>query len=493
VAFSPQGDLVATAGLDTSIRLWNPVDGSLVRTFDQDIAYCAALAFSPDGQSLAVGCGEPFTAFVLNVADGKHRYSLPGHKQVVTSVAWSPDGSLLVTGCQDASTRFWNATSGELIRSTSASPTATIAAVAFSADGQTIAAASHDGSVEVRNAASGAPELTILSHQAGILSMATSHHGRRLATSGHDQTIRVWNSKSGDATISVAPRIRSVAPSPDGRRLALGNEDGTIDLWDVTAGSKECTLAGSRHWPAALAFSPDNRLLAAGGNGSEPTIRLWEVASRSKVHLIDAHARLMTGLSFSPDAGTLVSSGYDGLIKLWDVGTGQNAAVIKGGNVEIDCLALSTDGRSLATAHRPPMDEPQIRFWDLASRHETNTLTGMWHHIIRLAFGPGDKTLVVGHFGQGVRVWNLTKGTVGELLYGTGLFAVDPHSGFMAVETLSGIELYDPAFSTPVAVLSPGGADLRAEHIFFTPDGRHLAMLASNGTVQILRLPPPNE
>jgi WD40 repeat protein len=323
--------------------------------------------------------------------------------------------------------------------------------------------------------------------------MAASHHGRRLATSGNDQTIRIWNSTSGDATISVAPRICSITPSPDGRRLALGNEDGTIDLWDIAAGRKECTLAGSRHWPATLAFSPDSRLLAAGGNGGDPRIRLWEVDSRSKLHLIDAHARLMTGLAFTPNASTLVSSGHDGSIKLWDVATGQIAAVIEGRNAEIDCLALGIDGRILATGHRSPMADPQINIWDLASRHETNTLTGMWAHIIRLAFGPDDKTLVAGHAGQGVRVWNLTKGTVGELLSGTGNFAVDSHSGFMAVETQSGIEFYDPAFVTPVAMLSLGGADLRADQFNFTPDGRHLAMLASNGTVQILRLPAPNE
>jgi WD40 repeat protein/serine/threonine protein kinase len=488
-AYSPLGDLVATGGFDQTIRLWNTADGTLVRRISLSGEKVASLAFSPDGQSLVVGCHEPFTAFVLNVADGTLRMTLNGHEQSVLSVAWSPDGTRLATGCTDVTTHLFDAATGKEIRTIRTRQDQGIEAVAFSTDGRTLSSASGDGTVDIRNVETGLPEEKRLCHRAHILGIAFSHDGRMLATAATDQSVKLWDAKTGAESLQVPPGARYVAVSADGRWLARALHDATIDLWDIAAGTHAEVLREYRYGAEFLTFSGDGRVLAAAGGPNEPTIRVWDTADMSKLCVIEAHAAMIAELAFSPDARTLASASHDGLVKLWNLETGALLKSFDAGSGAATGVSFSSDGRTLAACHLMHPSIASIKFWNRTNGKLVSTVETTAGYVRGAVFSPDDRTITAGYAGPGVKSWDISRGVERVTTAGTGIFAASPDGSLFAVDTTEGIEIYGAAFDSVLSRLSPGRPEVQVAQIVFHPEGRHLSVLATNGTVYIFRLP----
>jgi WD40 repeat protein len=111
VAFSPRGDLIATASWDQTARIWDAATGACLATLAGHAGTVEAVAFSPSGTLLATGSGDA-TARVWDAATGAHLVTLAGHDYTVRAVAFSPSGALLATASSDATARLWDAASG---------------------------------------------------------------------------------------------------------------------------------------------------------------------------------------------------------------------------------------------------------------------------------------------------------------------------------------------------------------------------------------------
>jgi WD40 repeat protein len=496
VAYSPRGDLVATGGFDKTIRLWNPADGSPVRTLAETEGYVASLAFSPDGTALAVECADPFTACVLKVADGTRKFKLGMENEHVHSVAWCPDGSKLAVGSSAPLTRLFDAVTGEQLLTIATGQSSGVAAVSFSADGRTIASGSGDGTVALHNVETGTREEKLECHDTHLLSTVFSHRGRRLATSAQDQRIKLWDAATGKESPRVAPGATIIAASPDGRWLALGNHGGVIELWDIAGNRIHATFEGFRRAVGSLAFSPDGRRLAAGGNFDDPVIRIWEIADPGRASILERHAAFVSGLDFSPDGAMLASCAHDGRVKLWNVESGRIVKEFKEISGAASCVAFSHDGRTLAAGYFVHLKERQtrrVKIWDVARGDTIKSFDESPGDVIGVAFGAGDKTLTVGYWPRAVTHWDVARGIERETIHGTGIFALSAGGELSAIGTETDIKLFEPELNTAIAELSLGRSDVYAMRLAFTGDGRHLAVLALNGTVHILRLPVHRE
>lgn len=220
------------------------------------------------------------------------------------------------------------------------------------------------------------------------------------------------------------PIILYLAFSPDGKTLAT-NGSGVVAFWDAATGKRLLTLqqrttAGPL---GALAFAPDGRTLATV-EGSPPEtgwrfrkgkVKLWEVATGKERAILEEHRGFVTSVAFSPDGKTLASASTDGIVKLWDVATRQARAVLKGhadqkmvfshGRVlaapQVDELAFSPDGKVLATASH----DKTVKLWEVATGKELTTLRGHTTWVRTVAFAPDSQTVASGDEDGVVKVW----------------------------------------------------------------------------------------
>ena len=282
VAFSPDGQTLASGSGDDTIRLWNVATGETIRTLRGHWEWVRSVAFSPDGQTLASGSGDD-TIRLWDVATGETIRTLRGHNDYVHSVAFSPDGKILASGSGDDTIRLWNVATGETIR-TLRGHWEWVRSVAFSPDGQTLASGSDDDTIRLWNVATGETIRTLRGHNDYVHSVAFSPDEQTLASGSDDYTIRLWDVETGETIRTLRGHnrsVNSVAFSPDGRTLASGSDDNTIRLWDVATGETIRRLTEHRYDVNSVSFSPDGRTLASGSDDN--TIRLWKLPAKVSI------------------------------------------------------------------------------------------------------------------------------------------------------------------------------------------------------------------
>jgi serine/threonine protein kinase len=192
-----------------------------------------SVAFSPDGETLASGSADT-TVRLWRVSDGSTLRTLEGHTLPVTSVAFSPDGATLASGSNDDTVRLWRVSEGSLLR-TLEGHTDTVWSVTFSPDGETLTSGALDSTVCLWRVSDGTLLHTMEGHKGSVRSVAFSPDGETLASGSYDDTVRLWRVSDGRLlrTLWHTNEVWSVAFSPDGAMLASGSEDGTVRLWRV--------------------------------------------------------------------------------------------------------------------------------------------------------------------------------------------------------------------------------------------------------------------
>ncbi len=234
VAFSPNGRFLTLAGVGPDVFVFDLVSGGTRRLRNPSSRQTEALAFSPDGGTLAATNDRNGDIVLWDLAVDRVRTTLHGHSPAL-SLAFSPDGRTLASGERDEQrVTVWDLETG-LSRVWWRKSPGPIFSVAFSWDGSLLAAA--------------CPV---------------------------ERTVRIWDARTGQLCRQIeghAGGTNSVSFSPDGATLATAGNDGMVRLWTVATGAERTRLDGQSSWLPRVAFSPDGQTLAASGGDNH--VRLW--------------------------------------------------------------------------------------------------------------------------------------------------------------------------------------------------------------------------
>ncbi|HEY9645253.1 MAG TPA: TIR domain-containing protein [Chroococcidiopsis sp.] len=230
VSLDPTGSLIAAAGFDGKIYLWNR-EGTLLHTLTSGTLEVYTVTISPDGQTIATGGAD--NTIKLWSRDGQLLRTLSGHEEGVRAIAFSPDGKTIASGSMDNTIKLWNI-DGTLLR-TLKGHTAAVFSVAFSPDGRTLVSGGTDNMVKLWNI-DGSLLRSIRAHDSGVTSVDFSPNGQMIASGSFDNTVKLWSLDGVLIRTLVGhhQRIAAIAFSPDGNTLISGAADRLVKLWNLT-------------------------------------------------------------------------------------------------------------------------------------------------------------------------------------------------------------------------------------------------------------------
>src|SRR6266496_2661064 len=185
------------------------------------------------------------------------------------------------------------------------------------------------------------------------------------------------------------------------RRGGKSARSPAISLWDVETGRSVRDLGAARRSVIYIAFSPDGRWLASGGD--DKTIKIWEVATGKEIQTLRGHKKNVYAVVFSSNGRYLASASADKSVKLWDVTTGREIHTLTGHGSDVSSIAFSPDSRWLASGSW----DKTIKIWDVQTGREVRTLEGHTHHVYTVAFDSRGSWLASGSEDGTIKLWRL--------------------------------------------------------------------------------------
>ena len=456
VAYSPDGQYLATAEEDGNARIWAVGTGEEVTRLTHEGAV-RAIAWSPDGRHLATG-SDDWTSRVWEAPGGREVARLT-HDDRVYALAFSPNGQWLGSATVDGAARVWD----------------------WAAD-RVVARVAHEDAVPARYSPDGGSQFA----RSRTQSIAFSSDGQYLVTARNaDRTARVWEAASGRevARLQHDDIVLAAAFSPDGRYVATGSADGTARLWETASGREVevSRVAIERGAPIfTVAFSPDGRYLAAGGYGS--ITRIEAIPTGKEVASL-WHDDTVQQVAFSPDGRYLATASNDRTARVWLVSSGQEVARMPIDTAEsVYAVAFSPDGRSLATVS----DDKIVRVWEATRPWQD---TGLAHHdsVIFVNFSSDGRHLATSS-GNSVSIWDASNGQeVLRLSHPALAWAIQfsPDSRSVLTSSFDGnARIWDVDTGQQVALFHHGD-NLRVWGARFSPDGRYVATAGQDGVVRV--------
>ncbi|MEU4443406.1 protein kinase [Actinosynnema sp. NPDC050801] len=418
MALLPDPGLIAlTNGNDVVVH--RASDGAVVANLTGHTGEVNSLAFAPDGGLLAT-TGMDATIRLWDTATWATRKVVTSPEVGLSSVAFTPSGSAVVAGAVGASVYSWDTATGDLLTQYAAGSVTTFG-VAMPADGRTLLSSDSTGVITVWSY----QRTTLSRRDSALLSAAFQPGGDLLATTSGNGVVRLWDHRNSKLVHELAghgDHAYDVAFSPDGTELATVDVDGLLVVWKAETGAEARRFSRPGTEFTAVRFSPDGKTIAVAGRtptGSKEERDETLLFDAADLELVNRRATAQeprntpvngvepnypTGVSFSPDGRTLAVTLAGGRIGLWDlVDPGSEWRILPGhDSIAID-VEFSPDGSVLATGGGDRL----VRLWRIKDGVEVGRLTGNDSPVRRVAWSPDGRTLATASQDTVLRLWEV--------------------------------------------------------------------------------------
>lgn len=421
--------LVASAGADQTIKLWNlkgEYQGSVGDPASQHLEDINEIVFSPDGE-LIISASADGSLKLWQKESVNNRFSLlntfegcanggtedcPGHRASVNSVAITPDGKTIVSASDDQTVKIWQ-TDGTLLHTLTEhrDDVESVAIDDTAREGKMIASVSRDKLIKLWSM-DGSLLSTLSGHTSRVYDVVFKPNEAAIASASRDKTIKLWRLNNDIVTpfYGHSSRVYDVTFSPDNQMIASASRDKTVKLWDAD-GNLLRTLTGHTAEVEKVTFSPDGTLLATGS--WDYTIKLWQTNGTLLADLI-GHTAPITSVDFSPNGAVIASVAADQTLRLWDFdGNSIQTSPLTGGrayDIEFSAdgqlIALSV-GNSVQLWERLPMGKYRIIQKIGGCQLLDSNCNSHTDDIEELSFSPDNGMIATGSRDSTVKVWDL--------------------------------------------------------------------------------------
>jgi len=235
-----------------------------------------------------------------------------------------------------------------------------------------------------------------------------------------------------------------------------------------------------------LAFTPDGKTLISSDN---ELIRLWDVASSKEKAVLKNGNSGPKPVAISPDGKLLAAGNWDTTVRLWDATSGAEIATLTGHAGPVLTVSFSPDSSLLASGGRSVKwgENAEVKLWDLRTRTVVASLSGVTDPVGRLSFSPDGKTIAVGGVGSSVFLWDIATKQVLKTLKGQASVSVVVWSqaGDKVVSGGNDIRIWNPTTGDLLVMLPVGDKTDDCFGLAISKDGKLLASGSHRGNIKV--------